>query len=246
MLDGEIDRKRARPRKASRMRECRRSRSPTSRRKSSPSRRKRHAFLAHFDGIVVSGHERLLKPDPRIFELFLHRYRRAAEQCIFIDDNEANVRVAGRLGMRTIHYSEMLDLGAALRALEPGWALAGARLELAKKSDRVPPSRRLVADRSRYDRASETQIRRWAYHMNEKLVPQGPAGISFDRPTLIAADNAPRFLWGDAEAGYVSDWIYGSSPSIHMMAFEMNVGARLRQLARLQDLSTTARKLITA
>ena len=108
---------------------------------------KRHAFLAHFDGIVVSGHERLLKPDPRIFELFLHRYQRAADQCIFIDDNEANIRVAGRLGMKTIHYSEMLDLGAALRALEPGWALSGDQARLAKKSDRVPPSRRQVADR---------------------------------------------------------------------------------------------------
>ncbi|MDP9138318.1 MAG: cupin domain-containing protein [Pseudomonadota bacterium] len=62
--------------------------------------------------------------------------------------------------------------------------------------------------------------------MSEKLVPQGPPGIAFDKPTFIAADQAPRFLWGDADAGYVSDWIYGSSPSIHMMAFEMNVGAR--------------------
>jgi quercetin dioxygenase-like cupin family protein len=62
--------------------------------------------------------------------------------------------------------------------------------------------------------------------MTEKLVAQGPPGISFDKPTLIPAENAPRFLWGDGEAGYVSDWIYGSSPSIHMMAFELNVGAR--------------------
>jgi quercetin dioxygenase-like cupin family protein len=62
--------------------------------------------------------------------------------------------------------------------------------------------------------------------MTEKLVPQGPPGITFDKPTFIPAASAPRFLWGDDEAGYVSDWIYGSSPNIHMMAFEMNVGAR--------------------
>jgi quercetin dioxygenase-like cupin family protein len=62
--------------------------------------------------------------------------------------------------------------------------------------------------------------------MDQTLVPQGPPGISFNKATLIPAEKAPRFLWGDAEAGYVSDWIYGSSPSIHMMAFEMNVGAR--------------------
>jgi quercetin dioxygenase-like cupin family protein len=62
--------------------------------------------------------------------------------------------------------------------------------------------------------------------MSEKLIAQGPPGISFDRPTLIPAAKAPRFLWGDAESGYVSDWIYGSSPNIHMMAFELNVGGR--------------------
>ncbi|MDP9138320.1 MAG: HAD family phosphatase [Pseudomonadota bacterium] len=84
--------------------------------------RKRHAFLALFDGIVVSGHERLLKPDPRIFELFLTRYGFAGAECIFIDDSETNVRVASRLGMATIHFSETLDLRAALGALLPAWA----------------------------------------------------------------------------------------------------------------------------
>ena len=62
--------------------------------------------------------------------------------------------------------------------------------------------------------------------MSEELVPQGPRGIAFDKATLIPAPSAPRFLWGDDKAGYVSDWIYGSSPKIHMMSFEMNVGAR--------------------
>jgi quercetin dioxygenase-like cupin family protein len=60
----------------------------------------------------------------------------------------------------------------------------------------------------------------------EKLVPQGPPGISFDAPTLITAAQAPRFLWGDPQAGLISDWIYGSSPDIHMMSFEMSVGTR--------------------
>lgn len=58
------------------------------------------------------------------------------------------------------------------------------------------------------------------------LRPQGPPGIAYDRPTLIPAREAKRFLWGDDQAGYVSDWIYGSSPNIHMMSFSMNVGAR--------------------
>ena len=66
------------------------------------------------------------------------------------------------------------------------------------------------------------------------LKPQGPRGISYDKPTLIKAADAPRFLWGDPAARYVSDWIYGSSPKIHMMSFEMDVGARfeIRQTSR--------------
>lgn len=60
----------------------------------------------------------------------------------------------------------------------------------------------------------------------DELKPQGPRGIAYQKATLIKAADAPRFLWGDEKARYVSDWIYGSSPSIHMMSFEMSVGAR--------------------
>lgn len=59
-----------------------------------------------------------------------------------------------------------------------------------------------------------------------ELKPQGPRGVAYDKPTKIAARHAKRFLWGDDQAGWVSDWIYGSSPKIHMMAFSMNVGER--------------------
>lgn len=62
--------------------------------------------------------------------------------------------------------------------------------------------------------------------MTSELVPQGPRGIAYDQPTLIPVAQSTRFLWGDAKAGFVSDWIYGSSPDIHMMSFEMNPGQR--------------------
>ena len=61
---------------------------------------------------------------------------------------------------------------------------------------------------------------------SDELKPQGPRGIGYQKATLIKAADAPRFLWGDEKASYVSDWIYGSSPRIHMMSFEMPVGAR--------------------
>jgi len=76
--------------------------------------RAQYGFFDLFDGIVVSGEEQIIKPDPRIFQLFLDRYRISAAACVFIDDNRANVAAANDLGMRTIHYEDGLNLAAAL------------------------------------------------------------------------------------------------------------------------------------
>lgn len=70
----------------------------------------RFPFLTAFDGIVVSAHERLLKPDPAIFTLFLDRYGKKARDCLFIDDSVANVATARALGFSTIHVTGGTDL----------------------------------------------------------------------------------------------------------------------------------------
>jgi len=74
-----------------------------------------YPFLKSFKGVVVSGDERLIKPDRAIFDLFLGRYGLDPAECIFIDDSRANVETARMLGMRTIHYIEPMDVAAALR-----------------------------------------------------------------------------------------------------------------------------------
>ncbi len=72
---------------------------------------KRFDFLNGFDGIIVSGQERLVKPDPAIFHLLTDRYGLEANRCFFIDDNSDNVESAKSVGM-----SAHLFLGAeALR-----------------------------------------------------------------------------------------------------------------------------------
>ena len=80
-------------------------------------------FLEKFDGVVVSGLEGLVKPDPRIFRVFLERYGLAAESCVFIDDNLANVVSARSVGMEALHFTtpetlraELIGLGLPLRA----------------------------------------------------------------------------------------------------------------------------------
>jgi 2-haloacid dehalogenase len=74
----------------------------------------RFPFLAGFDGIIVSGDERLLKPDPAIYKLLLSRYGLEAPDCVFIDDSAANVEGARSVGMHAVHYREPMDLAAEL------------------------------------------------------------------------------------------------------------------------------------
>ncbi len=54
----------------------------------------RFPFLQSFDGVVVSAHEGLIKPDPAIFRVLFERYGLAASDCIFVDDSEKNIAAA--------------------------------------------------------------------------------------------------------------------------------------------------------
>jgi len=62
-----------------------------------------YPFLNLFRDIVVSGDEKLIKPDPKIFEICLKRNKLNAADCLFIDDSEKNVRGAEAVGMQA-HY----------------------------------------------------------------------------------------------------------------------------------------------
>ncbi len=69
-----------------------------------PAARERFGILQMIDRYVVSGAEGLIKPDPRLFQVLMDRYGLRAEECVFIDDNEANVRAAEALGMEGIVF----------------------------------------------------------------------------------------------------------------------------------------------
>lgn len=75
----------------------------------------RFPFLQSFDGVIVSAHERLIKPDRAIFQVLLDRYGLAAGDCIFVDDSAKNIAAAQDIGMQTVHFVEPIDLRAALR-----------------------------------------------------------------------------------------------------------------------------------
>ena len=78
---------------------------------------KQYSFFQLFDGIVISGEEKLIKPDKKIFELILERYHLKAENSLFIDDNVNNIQAAKEMGFATIHVLEKTDLKRELYAL---------------------------------------------------------------------------------------------------------------------------------
>jgi 2-haloacid dehalogenase len=78
---------------------------------------KRFDFFQLFDGIVVSGDEKLIKPDKEIFYLLLKRYNLRATNCVFIDDNIKNIESAANIGFHTIHFKSAEDLKQKLSAM---------------------------------------------------------------------------------------------------------------------------------
>jgi 2-haloacid dehalogenase len=75
-----------------------------------PKALQRFSFFTIFDGIVVSGQEKLIKPDEQIFKLLMDRYQINPETSLFIDDNIHNIDAAITLGFSTIHVQEKTDL----------------------------------------------------------------------------------------------------------------------------------------
>ncbi|OWV82501.1 HAD family hydrolase [Rhizobium sp. R634] len=82
-----------------------------------PIATKLYPFLHLFDVLVVSGREKMIKPGEEIFQHFLERSGLGAKDCIFIDDNAANVAAANELGFHTVHFSTAEDLERRLVAL---------------------------------------------------------------------------------------------------------------------------------
>lgn len=71
---------------------------------------KRFEFFQAFDGILVSGEEKLIKPDQKIFELMMRKFSLKPENCLFIDDNLKNVEASREFGIETIHFTNPEDL----------------------------------------------------------------------------------------------------------------------------------------
>ena len=77
----------------------------------------RFDFLHWFEGIVVSGTEKMRKPFNEIYELTLNRFNIEAAQSLFIDDNARNIEAAKKMGINTIRFNNPTQLKSELKSL---------------------------------------------------------------------------------------------------------------------------------
>jgi 2-haloacid dehalogenase len=67
--------------------------------------RERFGFLDWFCGVLVSGEERMIKPDPRFFRLLVERFGLVPGTTFYVDDSAANVEAARALGFDAVRFT---------------------------------------------------------------------------------------------------------------------------------------------
>jgi len=82
-----------------------------------PFRDREAALFDRFRDIVVSGDERMVKPDAAIYHLALDRFGLKPGEAVFIDDREDNVAAANEVGIHGLHFVDAPTLRGQLGAL---------------------------------------------------------------------------------------------------------------------------------
>lgn len=70
-----------------------------------------------FEGVVVSGHERMIKPDLRIYTILTDRHGLEPSECLFIDDSPKNVEGARKAGWQALLFTGPENLRESLKMM---------------------------------------------------------------------------------------------------------------------------------
>ena len=65
-----------------------------------------YPFLKNFDGLIISGKEKMIKPNKEIYNLAKTRFKLTFSETVFIDDKFKNIETAKELGFNTIHLTD--------------------------------------------------------------------------------------------------------------------------------------------
>jgi 2-haloacid dehalogenase len=82
-----------------------------------PHALERFEFFKLFEGVVVSGEEKMRKPSPEFYKIIIDRYHLDPLTTIFIDDSLRNVTGAEALGITGIHFHNPSQLKEELQKL---------------------------------------------------------------------------------------------------------------------------------
>ncbi len=75
------------------------------------------AFIPYMDGGILSWKDKLIKPDPKIYQLLLQRFDLVAEESVFIDDLPENVQGAVNEGIHGIVFETRQQVVEELKKL---------------------------------------------------------------------------------------------------------------------------------
>lgn len=78
----------------------------------------KYSFFKYFDGIFISSHYGLLKPEQEIYTKMLQEFSLDPAECIFIDDTPVNISAAKELGIEGIVFTDPESLKQELIKLK--------------------------------------------------------------------------------------------------------------------------------
>ena len=78
---------------------------------------KNFKLRSYFDCIIDSGYSGLIKPDPKIYQLALDKFKVKPEETVFIDDTPKNVEAANNLGINGLLFGKRDNLIKDLQKL---------------------------------------------------------------------------------------------------------------------------------
>ena len=65
-----------------------------------------YSFMSLFDGILISGKEKLIKPNPNIYKIAIERFKLEPKKTLFVDDKLINILAAQKLHFCTLHLTD--------------------------------------------------------------------------------------------------------------------------------------------
>ncbi|MEM7256860.1 MAG: HAD family phosphatase [Pseudomonadota bacterium] len=72
-------------------------------------------YFKYFDGVVISAEEKLIKPDPALFQRVLDKHSLRAQDLYFIDDSLPNIETAKAAGMHAQHFHRTAECYRQIR-----------------------------------------------------------------------------------------------------------------------------------